>query len=476
MCLSRMLVLSKTSIRERCFYMYGIRNKRKRNNKRKKKLRIGILLILLSLGCASIHHVVSADNYREERLEVFSEEINAAGLTKAEVQLLEPASAAEPEAPLIVLDPGHGGGDEGCAREGVKEKDANLQLGLLLKEKLEELGYRVLMTRDEDVSRTLEERAEMANEAAADLYVSIHQNACETEEPSGVETWYSTANEGEDSRRIARLIQMYTVQATGAQDRDVLESSSLYVIRETSMPSCLVETGFLSNPEERTKLGTTEYQEKVVNGIAAGIDYYFHPKTMYLTFDDGPSEENTARILDILKKYDIKATFFLVGENVEKHPEIARRIAAEGHTIGIHCNRHEYDVIYESVESYLEDFETARQTVYEVTGVEAQLFRFPGGSINAYNKDVYEEIIEEMTNRGYIYFDWNASLEDAVSDSDPETLVRNARETTLGRKKVVMLAHDIVYNTSLCLENLLDAFPDYKFEALTPEVAPIQFK
>ena len=67
---------------------------------------------------------------------------------------------------------------------------------------------------------------------------------------------------------------------------------------------------------------------------AALLDLYLHPRTMYLTFDDGPSEENTNAVLDILKERNIKATFFLVGENVEKHPEVARRIAAEGHTIG----------------------------------------------------------------------------------------------------------------------------------------------
>ena len=178
--------------------------------------------------------------------------------------------------------------------------------------------------------------------------------------------------------------------------------------------------------------------------------------TMFLTLDDGPSEENTAAVLDILKKKNVKATFFVVGENVRKHPEIARRIVEEGHTIGIHCNHHDYDDIYESVDSYLADFEEAYNAVYEVTGVEVKLFRFPGGSINAYNKEVYQDIIEVMTDRGFIYFDWNGSLEDAVKRSTPEELIQNARQSTLKRKKVVMLAHDIVYNRTLCLEELID--------------------
>lgn len=196
---------------------------------------------------------------------------------------------------------------------------------------------------------------------------------------------------------------------------------------------------------------------------------------MYLTFDDGPSSENTVAVLDFLKARNIKATFFVVGENVRKHPEIAKRIVDEGHTIGIHCYQHEYEKIYRSLESYLLDFEAAYQAVLEVTGVEAKLFRFPGGSINAYDKEVSGAIIQEMTARGFTYFDWNASLEDAVKQSKPEQLVANARATALDRRKVVMLAHDIIYNTTLCLEKLIEEFPEYKMEALTAEVEPVQF-
>ena len=83
-----------------------------------------------------------------------------------------------------------------------------------------------------------------------------------------------------------------------------------------------------------------------------------------------------------------------------------------------------------------------------------------------------------MTELGFVYFDWNASLEDAVKKnqkSSPEQLLKNAKESTLNRKKVVMLAHDTVENTALILEDLLEAFPEYRLEALTPEVKPVQF-
>lgn len=393
-----------------------------------------------------------------------AETVNAADLLKLPADI------------TVVIDPGHGGEDEGCSEGGVLEKDVNLEIAKAVRDKLCEMGYQVVMTREGDQPYTTEERVQKANAAEADLYVSIHQNACETSGPNGVEAWYCEDQNGAESERLARLMEKYVVQFTGAEEREISETDSLYVLRETNMPSCLVETGFLTNAAERRKLTDPEYQDAVAEGIANGVDLYFFPKTMYLTFDDGPSEENTNAILDVLKERNIKATFFVVGENVEKHPETARRIVAEGHTIGIHCYNHDYDEIYASADSYIEDFEHAYRVVYETTGVEVKLFRFPGGSINHYNRKVYEEIIERMTAEGFIYFDWNASLEDAVTPSpEPQTLIENAMESTLKRKKVVMLGHDIVYSTALCLDDLIDAFPEYRMEPLTEDVEPIQF-
>ncbi len=381
------------------------------------------------------------------------------------------------QTPLIAIDPGHGGVDEGCSRGNVLESQVNMEIARRLEKCLQDLGFQTLLVRaSEEETITMEDRVKKAEMEGADIYVSIHQNAVEEPQSSisGIETWYCQGSE--EGRRLARLVHKGAVEAAGAGDRNVMETEELFVVRKTSMPACLIETGFLSNTEERTALLGEEYQEKLAKGIAQGIDLYFHPKTMYLTFDDGPSEENTAAVLDILKEKGIKATFFLVGENVRKHPEMAKRIVEEGHTIGVHCNRHVYTELYASVDSYLEDFEAAYDAVYEITGVEVKLFRFPGGSVNSYNKDVYEDIIKEMSERGFIYFDWNASLEDAAKNTTPEQLIANAMNSTFGRKKVVMLAHDIQKNTALCLEELLDSFPEYQMEPLTSEVEPIQFR
>lgn len=379
---------------------------------------------------------------------------------------------------IVVLDPGHGGEDDGALRAGTMEKNVNLEIAILLKSKLTDLGYLVIMTREDDSYIEKEKRVELAEYYQADIFVSIHQNSEETDGPEaalGIETWYDGRDSLRDSKRLAGLIHQETVALTGANWRELKGDAEFYVTSRTTMASCLIETGFLSNAEERVNLINPEYQERIAAGIANGIALYFNPKVMYLTFDDGPSAENTSAVLDILKARNIKATFFVVGKNVRKNPEVVRRIAAEGHTIGIHCNSHEYGELYQSVDTYLADFEEAYQAVREVTGVDAKLFRFPGGSINAYNKNISEDIIKEMTSRGFIYYDWNASLEDALKKSAPEELIKNARDTALGRKKVVLLAHDIVYSTSQCLNNLIDAFPEYKMEALTTDTEPVHF-
>lgn len=494
------------------------RRRRRKGKSGKRRTRAGLLLLFALLIGLSIATVVMAKGRTEtgdsDRLAVMykmMEPVNISGetrLSKLEAGMMEagmifaaqivpgdwgPETAgeeaaaegenpafgyggADPAVPLIAVDAGHGGEDEGSSREGVLEKDVNLAIAERLRDRLETMGYEVMMVREGDTFQPKEERAKAANTSRASAYVSIHQNTWEDTDARGIETWYYGEDQSRDSGSLARLVHQETVKCSGARGRELRDDAGFVVTGQTAMPSCLIETGFLSNPQERTELTDPEYQEKLAKGIARGIDLYFHPRTMYLTFDDGPSEENTSAVLDILKARNIKATFFVVGENVRKHPEVARRIVEEGHTIGIHCNRHDYEALYKSVDSYLADFQEAYSTVQEVTGAEVKLYRFPGGSINAYNRKVYKEIIAEMDSRGFVYFDWNASLDDALKKSSPQELIQNARDSLLDRKQVVLLAHDIVHSTAQCLDGLIDQLPEYRMEPLTPEVEAVQFR
>lgn len=466
-------------------FMYTRKASQKRRNKIRIRIWVFISLFAVSVGTAGIflvltQRVLAAPENPE--LEELSEKIQEAEKQKSfREQETEQETAEEkieiiPGVPLIIIDPGHGGIDDGSVREAVMEKDINLEIGRQVESRLKESGYQVIIMREGDTYLSRQQRVEKANSYQADLYVSIHQNVCDDPEVKGIETWYEDKDGSGNSERLAKLVQQETVRATGAAERQVRDDGDYYVVKNTAMTACLIETGFLSNQEEREQLSSKEYQDKIADGIAAGIDLYFNPKTMYLTFDDGPSAEYTDAVLDILKKKNVKATFFLIGEYIEKNPKTAKRIAAEGHAIGIHCNVHDYHTLYQSVEGYVEDFETARRILYEVTGVETNIFRFPGGSVNAYNKNIRQDIIDEMTERGYVYFDWNASLGDAAGKpAEPAQLIQNALDTTLQRKRVVLLAHDRVENTVLCLEELLDQFPEYQMKLLEEETEPIQF-
>ncbi len=180
---------------------------------------------------------------------------------KAIQETAQQKQESEPEKePVIVIDPGHGGLDDGCVRDSIREKDINLQIALLVSDKLSEMGYAVRLSRQEDVYLSKEERVEQANVQETLIFVSIHQNSCEDATAAGVETWYDGSDRFRDSKRLARLVNQETAKSTGAVERELVGASDLCVTTKTDMPSCLIETGFLTNPQERGLLVTGEYQ------------------------------------------------------------------------------------------------------------------------------------------------------------------------------------------------------------------------
>lgn len=179
--------------------------------------------------------------------------------------------------PLVAIDAGHGGVDGGSDRNGVLEKEVNLEIAERLAEKLKKLGFEVLMIReDNDTFIRKEDRAAKANEAGADVYISIHQNTYEEQdnEVSGIETYYCEDTEG--SQRFADLVHTGVVTATGARNRNLRETDGLYVVREANMPSCLVECSYLTNKKEREAIASPEYQDKLAEGMAEGIYKFFY--------------------------------------------------------------------------------------------------------------------------------------------------------------------------------------------------------
>lgn len=202
-------------------------------------------------------------------------------------------------------------------------------------------------------------------------------------------------------------------------------------------------------------------------------------KTIYLTFDDGPSD-NTLMILSILRKYNIKATFFMSGSTTEKGRAIMEQVAAEGHAIGVHSYSHDYEKIYESVDSYLDDFNTTYNIIKDATGVSPNIFRFAGGSYNDYNHEIYDELVAEMTRRGFVYYDWNVSAQDAVVKPTWTNIYNNVlngvKKNTSNRQ--IILMHDSAdkYVTVTTVEDIIvELMKDgYSFDKLDNTVPPTQ--
>lgn len=167
-------------------------------------------------------------------------------------------------------------------------------------------------------------------------------------------------------------------------------------------------------------------------------------KICYLTFDDGPTKEVTPRVLDVLKSYDVKATFFVLGKMAEANPDIAKRAAEEGHLIANHSYYHSYEELYASKESFMAEIEKAQNIIRDITGEEAfKLIRFPGGSHNA---GKYGEVKQEykfvLKEKGYYFVDWNCLNGDAEAQlRSSAELVTRIKETAIG-KNIVVLMHD----------------------------------
>lgn len=165
-------------------------------------------------------------------------------------------------------------------------------------------------------------------------------------------------------------------------------------------------------------------------------------KTIYLTFDDGPSE-HTGRLLDILAKYNVKATFFVVGT---KDMSLVTRAAQEGHAVAIHTYTHRYSEIYASDEAFFNDLYAMQNLIEQHTGIKTMLTRFPGGSSNsvssAYCKGIMTRLTKELPARGFRYFDWNVDSNDAGGAKTADEVFNNVVKGIGNRTNSVVLQHD----------------------------------
>ena len=192
-------------------------------------------------------------------------------------------------------------------------------------------------------------------------------------------------------------------------------------------------------------------------------------KRVFLTFDDGPSETVTPKILEILDKYNIKATFFVVGYNVKAHPEIVKQAYEAGHYIANHGYSHKYSKIYESADTVLQEYnktESAIREALEDVTYSSHLFRFPGGAHGSPYEEIKEKARKKLNEEGVAYLDWSALTYDAAGADTKEEILCNLKETMNGWDNVVILMHDapdkkVTYET---LEDVIEYLQEKGYE------------
>ena len=168
-------------------------------------------------------------------------------------------------------------------------------------------------------------------------------------------------------------------------------------------------------------------------------------KRVFLTFDDGPSKTVTPLILDLLKKENIKATFFVLGYNAERNPEILKRVYAEGHYIANHGYSHKYNEIYNSVDTVIYEYNKTEQCIKNALdnqNYNSRVFRFPGGSVGGKYNQIKQEAKEVLKQNNVAFLDWNALSNDSAGAHTKEDIMDNITKTVGEKNNVVILMHD----------------------------------
>ena len=192
--------------------------------------------------------------------------------------------------------------------------------------------------------------------------------------------------------------------------------------------------------QETSNYLTDDQYEKIIHIFSQSPE-----KSVYITFDDGPSPNVTPLILDEIKKENVKATFFVLGMNVNYYPEIVKRAYSEGHYIANHGYSHKYSEIYENVDTVLNDYQKCEESLRKVLGkndFSSGVYRFPGGSSGGVYSDIKQDAKVKLKEKNIAYLDWNALTYDAENAHTKESILENLEKTIADKKVIVLLMHD----------------------------------
>lgn len=178
---------------------------------------------------------------------------------------------------------------------------------------------------------------------------------------------------------------------------------------------------------------------------------------IYLTFDDGPDDATTPQLLNILKKEKVKATFFVTGYGSD---DLIKREYDEGHQIGLHTMTHNYAKVYASEDAYFDDLQQISDRVFNITGKRSTLVRVPGGSSNtisnSYSPGIMAQVLPQLIQRGYQYFDWNVSAGDGATQNSPDQPYNNITANLKQHTDNVVLMHDTKQNSVDAVHRIIE--------------------
>ena len=258
-----------------------------------------------------------------------------------------------------------------------------------------------------------------------------------------------------------------------------LELGSEAEFFEEQIPEALTDDAAVSEAAPTVRRENLT-DDDIKNLSLSDEELYEGYRKIYLTFDDGPSS-NTDAILDILKEYDVKATFFVVQHEGRNFERLYRRIVDEGHSLGMHSCTHVYSDLYSDRDAFMEDTTRLRNFLYLVTGTESDIYRFPGGSTNRASAVDMHEFADALREDGIVFFDWNVSSRDATAGGVSRDAIINNVTREIGKHmESIVLFHDLGSKTTTvealpAVIEYIQAMDDAVLLPITRETDPIQF-
>ncbi|MWC29920.1 polysaccharide deacetylase family protein [Paenibacillus sp. MMS18-CY102] len=298
--------------------------------------------------------------------------------------------------------------------------------------------------------------------------------------------WFVDQGEasGELGGSVGEKVYLSAPAAAYSGDVNTMNAAGFTAAGSSVKPTAIGDTA--ANPSDEhsgSKVSTVTVSVKTVG--RAAVEPAQHPagerqaepanKTVYLTFDDGPSKL-TGEVLDILKKNSIHATFFVLGEQVKAHPELLKRIVAEGHTVGNHTYDHVYKELYGGFGEFAKQVVKTEEALQEAAGIRTKLVRAPGGTFGNFDQSYFDA----MKGAGYTLFDWTVDSGDSVRRGVPASeIVRNIHQSKLSHETIVLLHDSQSHAESVkALPDIIQYYKNkgYAFAALTEQVKPVIFR